>query len=152
MELEIEQIESPKTDISSTWSYVSYSELEISLPVIHKTRAKDEVNEVHIKHKKIIKDVTNKMGSYIKHTLKEISYENMTIIIQMIMKEVDKSGIKNADKKHIVKLIAVYILDCNSFNHVISYYTIEMIDSLIEFIYHHGLHRYKKKQKSCFCC
>lgn len=161
MEIEISP-NSPRSDNSknsnktttsnlSDWSFVSHEEFEITLPSIHKTRAKHETNMIHMKHKPLIKQISHKIGNYVKTTLKEISYENLTIIIQMIMKELDKSGIKNTDKKHLAKLIAVYILDCYSFSHVINYYTVEMIDALIEFIYHHGLHQYKKKQKSCLC-
>ncbi len=159
MDLQIEPPESPKSPNSnnsktselSDWTTVSHEEFEISLPSIHKTRARHETNVTHMKHKPLIKQIAHKTACYVKTTLKELSYENITIVMQMIMKELDKSGIRNADKKHIAKLIIVYIMDLYSFNHVINYYTVEMIDALIEFIYHHGLHQYKKKQKKCLC-
>lgn len=148
---EIKNSPSKSSDLSD-WDTVSHSELNDSLPAIASTRAKDHTNKTHLKHKKTIKQICEKIHNYIKSTLREITYENFNFILQMIMNELDKTGIKNADKKHIAKLIAVYILDCNSFPHVISYYTVEMIDGLIEFIYIHSFHKYKKKQKNCLCC
>lgn len=156
MDVQIEPPLTPKSNNSkssdlSDWTSVSYKEFNIVLPSIDKTRAKNETNVVHTKHKPLIQQIAHKTSCYVKTTLKELSYENITIVMQMIMKELDKSGIRNADKKHIAKLIIVYIMDLYSFNHVINYYTVELLDGMIEFIYYHGLHQYKKKQKKCLC-
>jgi len=142
---------SNKSSELSDWDTISHEEIQDTLPDIKLTRASSEVNTIHIKHKKHIKTISEKINNYIKHTIKEITYENFTFVLQMIMKELDRTGIYGADKKHLAKLIAVYVIDCNGFPHVISYYTVEMIDGLIEFIYIHSFHKYTKKKKNCLC-
>ena len=69
------------------------------------------------------------------------------------MCEVQKLGLKNYEKKQLAKLIIVYILDCFAISpHIINYYSIELIDQVIEMVYYHGLHTYKKSKKKGCCC
>jgi len=153
MDLQIE-IPSPKSNNSkssdlSDWTSVSHEELNITLPKIELTRAKDEVKIVHVKHKEHIKKITHKVSGIVKHTLKEINHENVHCLILLVMKEVQKLGLKSTEKKEIAKIIIVYCLDCFAFSHIVNYYTVELLDSLIEMVYYHGFHNYTKKKKSC---
>ena len=162
MELQIEPPNSPKSNSSnksnksselSDWSSVSHKELELTLPNIETTRAASEVNTVHIKYKKHIKIISDKVINIIKGTIKEINHESVHFVVVSVMCEVQKLGLKNYEKKQLAKLIIVYILDCFAFSHIVNYYTIELIDQVIEMVYYHGLHEYKKsKKKCCLCC
>jgi len=145
---EIKNSPSKSSDLSD-WDTVSHSELNDSLPAIASTRAKDQTNKTHLKHKKLIKQIALKVGNYVKVSFKEINYENVHFIIIMVMSELQKLGIKNTEKKQIAKLIVVYILDCYAFSHVINYYTVEILDGLIEMCY---FQLFNKKKKSCLCC
>jgi len=156
MDLQIE-LHSPKSNNSksselSDWTSISHEELEITLPAIEKTRARNEVKALHLKHKPLIKKIATKIINIVKGTIKEINHESVHFVIVMVMGEIQKVGLKNYEKKELAKLIIVYILDTYAFSpHIVNYYTIEIIDTMIEFVYHHGLHSIKKKNKSCCC-
>lgn len=157
MDLTIEIPPSPKSNNSKTsdlsdWTSVSHEELNITLPQIEKTRAKDEVKIVHIKHKDKIKKITNKITGIVKTTFKTINHENVHCLILLVMKELEKLGLKNCEKKELAKLIIVYCLDSLAISpHIINYYTIELLDGLIEMVYFHSFHLFGKKKKGCLC-
>jgi len=142
---------SNKSSELSDWDTISHEEIQDTLPDIKLTRASSEVNTIHIKHKKHIKTISEKIINIVKHTIKEINHESVHFVITMTMKEVSKIGLKNYEKKQLAKLIIVYILDCFAFSHIVNYYTVELIDMMIEMTYYHGLHTFNKKKKSCGC-
>lgn len=150
--MNIEKSFSPRSSELSDWETVSHKELELSLPSISSTRASKEVNTIHVKHKKIIKQISEKVINIVKSTIREINHESVHFVVVMVMNEVSKVGLKNYEKKQLAKLIVVYILDCFAFSHIVNYYTVELIDNIIEMCYYHGLHTYKKNKKSSCCC
>lgn len=143
--------EKPISSELSDWDTVSHKELELSLPSIGSTRASSEVNNIHVKHKKVIKQISEKVINIVKSTIREINHESVHFVVVMVMNEVSKIGLKNFEKKQLAKLIIVYVLDCFAFSHIVNYYTVELIDNIIEMCYYHGLHTYKKNKKSCLC-
>ena len=145
MEIEPELI-TPTSEISDSWISLTSTELAEVMPNLDLSRAINEITPTHYEHLEIVKKIAKKITNYIKITFDKLSFEHVHIILKMIMTQLLKVKLTGNEKKEITKLIMIYILDVFGVPHTASYYTVELIESLIELIYYHEI---KKKKKIC---
>lgn len=137
----------PKSDSDSSWISLTTTELEEVMPKLEISRALDILTPTHNKHLELIKKISKKITHYVLITFQKLSFEHVHIVLKMIMTELLKVKLTGNEKKEITKLIMVYVLDVFGIPHTASYYTVELIESLIELIYYHEI----KKNKKCCC-
>jgi hypothetical protein len=114
-----------------------------------KEKSQVEVDELVIIHKntKVIHKVFSKMKTLILTTQGLIDEHNVGLILTQVMRELNKHDLFGFEKKRLAIEIMILLLDATGSPHVINKFTIEMLVELIELVYCHGMHRYKKTGK-----
>ena len=114
----------------------------------HSEIVKPEKKAIFERNAKILHKVYSKVLTHIKTTDGELCHENMNFTIQIVMRELNKAGgLYGFEKKEICLQVLILLLDSIGLPHIISYYTAECIEELIETIYKSGFHRFKKIRK-----
>jgi len=96
---------------------------------------------------KVLHSISVKMTIYIKATGQDINHNNAGFYLQMIMRELNKSSFNGPTKRDLALSIMILLLDSLGLPHIVSYYSAEVILEMIEVIYAHRMHRFKRTKK-----
>lgn len=107
-------------------------------------------NVIITRNTKILHKIHARMKTLIKSTEKEINHNNFNMILIKVMRELNKHGLYGFEKQKLAVEIMTLLLDeLSPAPHIVNHYTVELIVEMIEIVYTHGFHRYKRVKKCC---
>lgn len=94
---------------------------------------------------KTVHKILSKLSTYIKATIQEIDHENVPLLLQIVMRELNKTKFKGPEKRDMAIFIMETLLESFGVPEIIAHYTAELIERLLENIYNHGMHKFKRR-------
>lgn len=93
---------------------------------------------------KTVHKILSKLSTYIKATIQEIEHENVALLMQIVMRELNKTNFKGIEKRDMAIFIMETLLESFGVPEIVAHYTASLLEKLLENIYNHGMHRYKR--------
>lgn len=113
----------------------------------HHSKDEKSTAEIVQKHVNIIHKISTKMTTMIKASGEHLSHTNFNPILIQVMRDLNKHKLNGFEKRDIAIMIMQLLLDWVGLPHIVSEYTAEIIVTMIEHVYHAGLHKYKRPHK-----